>query len=293
MWLLAQHPEVVASFHGGFFQSLQFIDSWRKTPGSFGKFIVPALSANIGNNNRKIDLVKILPPNLFHSQLIEISKEYFNILSKYGNNPQAIVENTPEDMELMLWILDLFPEAYILHVVRDPRSIWLSIRNALNSWNYPKKSETFPPTLPKNLRRWCRYLNLGRKIQLKAQHYYEFKYETLHENGAEELERIFHWLGLEADQEFCEQAMKNATIEKLKRAMPSPKGFFGKGKTNSWKDSLSNSEIKQIEYLGGVWLDYYNYERQFPPSSRSPWQLRLIDGISHVSDFLKRRLLHW
>jgi hypothetical protein len=297
MWLLSQHPEVVTSFHGGLFLSMKHLEKWRKTPGKFGKFILPSLlpdeTSDESQDNRQVKFANVLPPNFFQKQIEEITYEYFNLIASQGINPKFVVENTPENMELMSWILEIVPEAYVLHVVRDPRSVWLSVRRAFQSWKRLNRPNTFPPTLPKNMRLWSEYMVLGSDIQKKSNHYTEIKYESLHENGIAELERLFHWLDLPTNELQCERILENSTIDKVKEAIPSPKGFFGKGKPYSWKKVLSNSEIRQIEFLADELLDKYQYKRHFSPQARQPWQLWINDNTSLLSDLLRRKLNSW
>lgn len=297
MWLLSQHPDVVASFHSGFFHHLDSIEKWRQEPGSFGKFIIPSLSAeNVqtsNRSNRQVLWKDAVSPQIYTKQLREMTCQLFNTMAAYGSNPKVVVENTPENMEFMGWILELVPEAYVLHVCRDPRSIWLSIRNSFRSWMNLNGKGAFPPTLRQNILQWCRYQDLGREIQSRTNNYFEVKYERLKYDGINELMRLFHWLDLPADQEFCQQALANSTVEKLKDVMPSPKGFFGKAQADSWQNDLSKSDIKQIEYLAGDWMDKLDYKRQFPPLSTPPWQLKASKMMSRIAGFLRRYLYRW
>lgn len=297
MWLLAQHPEVIVSFHAGFFHSLASIEKWRHTPGSFGKFIVPALSADPGktpnNNGRQIKWQSAIPPDLFQNQLRNMACEFFDTLAGYGNNPKVVVENTPENIKFLSWILDILPEIRILHIIRDPRSIWLSVRNSNRSWVTPNDNNTFPTTLLECAGDWCKYMDLSREIQEKTSHYTELKYEALKDDGIHELERIFDWLQLPVNSKFCKQALENTTLDKLKQKMPSPAGFFNQGKKERWKKELAYSEIRQIEYMAGHWMDNLQYERQLPAQEHKPWQLWMGEQKDRVARFIKRKVNHW
>ena len=80
MWLLAQHPEIVASFHSGFFHAVASIAQWRLEPGSFGKFIIPGNSASTAikqpdsikknsspsQNGRQVLWESVISPDMFN-----------------------------------------------------------------------------------------------------------------------------------------------------------------------------------------------------------------------------------
>jgi hypothetical protein len=219
--------------------------------------------------------------------------DFFDMIAAQGNNPAVAVENTPENMVFLSWILEIFPEAYVLHIIRDPRGVWLSIRKSLKSWLNPAKDGALPPTLARNMTTWVDYMGLAVDIQKQTNQYTEVRYEALEENGSAELERLFNWLGLRADKEFCEQAIANSALDKMKKEITAPEGFFGIGNSNSWRTTLSNSEIKQIEYLAGDWMDKLGYSRQFPRINRRPWQLSLSEFQSKIAGIGRRRLYRW
>ncbi len=297
MWLLSQHSEVVASFHGGFFHALANTISWRQTPGNFGKFIVPNLNRenlnSVSQAEQRIDWMTALPQDIFNKQLREMAHEFFDAIAAQGQTPSVVIENTPENLEFLSWILDMMPEAYILHVIRDPRSIWSSIHKAMKSWLKPNMEGAFPPTLAKNSALWCDYMQMGRDLEKRTSQYTEVRYEALKSDGPTELARLFDWLDLPVDSNFCEQALANSAMDKMKKELPSPQGFFGKGQSTSWKDTLANSEIKQIEYLAGDWMEKLGYKRHFPIQTNRPWQLTISDFKSRIARFLRRRIPYW
>lgn len=294
MWLLAQHPEVVVSLHGGFFHSLVPLHNWINSPGSFGKFIIPSpkkeTTQNADDNNLYIDWLTAFPREHFNQLLRHLTCEYFDTIARYGDHPKVAVENTPENLEFLTWILDAVPEAYILCVIRDPRSVWLSVHRSLQSWMEPSTKGSFPRTLVQNMNLWRKYMDLSRQLQKSTGNYAEIKFEDLKSNGPSELQRIFNWLDLPNDKNLCGQAFTNTTIQKLKQKMPSPTGFFNKGLKDSWKKKLSKSEILQIEYLVGSWMEELDYERHFPVQKNKPWQLWLSEQKTKTLLTMKRQI---
>lgn len=294
MWLLTQHPEVVVSLHGGFFHSLAPLYNWTNSPGSFGKFIIPSSNVETtqsGNdNNLYIDWPTAFSREHFNQIVHHLTCEYFNTIAQYGDNPKVVVENTPENLEFLPWIIDAVPEAFVLYIIRDPRSVWLSVYRSLQSWMEPHTKGSFPRTLVQNMILWRKYMDLSWEIQKSTGNYAEIKFEDLKTNGPNELQRIFNWLDLPNDKKLCEQAFANTTIQKLKQKMPSPTGFFNKGLKDGWKKKLSNSEIRQIEYLVGSWMDELNYERQLPVQAHKPWQLWVSEQKTKTFLVAKRQI---
>jgi hypothetical protein len=292
-WLLAHHPNVVASYHSGLFLSLAPFEKWRRTPGSFGKFLLPAPPAADGRSQgwqaSQIDLLDALPSDLFTKAARQAASTFFDSIAAHGENPLVVVENTPENLEILPWILDVMPEASVLHMIRDPRSIWLSIRNAFRSWMPLNSAGGFPRGLAANIGRWRKYMEIVAVVEARTDSFLAVRYERLKADGTSELARIYSWLGLPADLSFCEAAIANSEIEKMKQQMPAPEGFFGRGSTEGWRESLSGAQVRQIEYLVGDWMDRLGYERQWPVASRMPWQLRLNTQLDRLARFLQRR----
>lgn len=254
--LLAQHKNVATTqethlFDGYLSRLVETWNHWRPSPDGVG-------------------MGSILSDDEFHSLCAEFARKVFDKIAAANPAATTVVEKTPTHIRYGELILDLFPDAYFLHLVRDPRSVVSSLCAAGRSWG----SHWASGRPVNNVRVWLSDVNAGRKIGTLTDRYREVRYEDLKgPAGAETLEGIFSWLELPADKAFCRQALQACSIERLKKeskvadgvrgfdsVMRSPKGFYRKGRVDSWKDDLPSHDIRLVEYLARDLMAAYGYE---------------------------------
>jgi hypothetical protein len=113
------------------------------------------------------------------------------------------------------------------------------------------------------------------------------KYEALLEpTGWCVLRDIFNWMGIEADEDFCQRAMAECALDRLRqkrndlksRGLASVDGadFFRKGKADSWAGELSRRELEAIEYIAGDLMHKCGYttSTKLAASHRKPWHIK-------------------
>lgn len=284
MWLLGQHPSAVVCFHSGFFHALKPVREWWKDTGGHGKSVYTYAK---NNKNSKIDeskvkLNSILSLEEFYKHSRPLAGYVFDQMASCSPDTKVVVEKTPENLVFSEWILKIFPDAYILHVIRDPRSIFPSLRNAAYSWA-PIHELPVAPNPIEVAKGWMSYLERGRKLSQMTDRYKEVHYEALSKNGSAELQEIYSWLNLPADQSFCDQVVEAGTLDKLRKQKGlAPKGFFRKGSAEGWRDELSLSDKKVMEYIAGDLLDEMGYELTTDRLTHKPFRLRMYEGTSKV-----------
>jgi hypothetical protein len=115
---------------------------------------------------------------------------------------------------------------------------------------------------------------------------------------------LFAWLGLSADQAFCEQALERCSIKKLNEAavsssMPipgqkNPQGFFRKGKAGTWRSELSGNEVRIVEHVCHDLMVAAGYEPE-RNGRGAPLRLPIHDGLQRIRESLDwqlQKLLH-
>jgi len=277
MWLLAQHPAVVACQHAGVFHALAPLSDWWKKGERFGKRVV-GLSGDDDSNYIGTALNEILSPEEFYGFSRSLAQNVFDKIASCKPGVEVLVEQTPENLDLSDLILNIFPDAYFLHVIRDPRSIVCSLRSAVLSWASPGG---FPTSPAEGAKAWCSYIEKGNQIARLTSRYTEVRYETLLAEGHGELERIFSWLGLPSDPSFCKHAVDAVTIEKLREQTVAPEGFFRKGKVAGWHEELSASALRTIEYVAGDVMEQLGYVRALKSLRHRPFRLWLRECVAN------------
>jgi len=249
-FLLAQHPRVAASQHVAFFHAMSGLDAWwqRQRAGpeqGFGKRVVQVDLGEAGD----LEPARYLPicgDEEYHRLCRATAGAVYDWIAASKPGATVVLDKTPEHGRLGRFILKVFPEACFLHLVRDPRSVYASLRSA---------SRTFEPGFPANpvaaARFWARHVTDARAIGRLTGNYREVRYEDLLASAAAELRAILDWLGLEAEPGFCEQAAEGARIDRLREVAHAPDGFFRKGSGDAWRSELRPSEVAAIERLAG------------------------------------------
>jgi len=117
-------------------------------------------------------------------QLFSLLRKYF---WKYNYSPRYILEETPDNELHLKKIFAMFPQAKVLHLVRDPFDVIESIlknqnRQGLMSYIYS----------------WKKSLAIGIKYQKKyPKQYYFVKYENLVENTEQVMRQVADFLNIE------------------------------------------------------------------------------------------------
>jgi hypothetical protein len=165
-----------------------------------------------------------------------------------------VLEKTPNHVRHWREILDLWPEAHFIHIIRDPRSVVASLRAASRSWG-PGWGSSRISTISE---RWVADVSDGRRISQATGNYQEVRFQDLVADGAEILMRVFAKLGVHANSGECHQYVDQCRIEKLRtaalEAAPFDLARIGKyrfriGTTDSWRTELSRWEIALVERL--------------------------------------------
>lgn len=214
----------------------------------------------------------------------------------------TVVEKTPDHIRHLPLMLELYPDAYFLHIIRDPRSVVSSLVQASRSWGRTWASQN--PI--DEAERWTRLVAMGRAFGTATKRYREVRYERLLEDTAGELAEVLAWVGLPQDRAMCERIAEACRLDRVRSrdqgvvvpwsAESDPKGFYRKGEAEGWRHELSRSQVRRIEYIAGDLMAELGYERT-SRTSRRPLRLMLRQGLewrlkrfTEIADQLLARL---
>lgn len=160
-------------------------------------------------------------------------------------------------------ILKVFPEAKIVHLVRDGRDVSLSYRKV----HEDEKSKFGPKGIFAAALYWID--GLRRVEELHNSPIYELQYENLLSSSAVEVEKLCTFLGIDYDCSMYENYQhsntnKNLTLEKHKQTIHS-KIKVGLDSKNIKKYLSSMSKIDRFifELIAVPYLDKYQYSIEF------------------------------
>ena len=275
LMLMAQHPAVVGVQQGSLFHALEPLGRWWTSKHGYGKRLVKhSDESNSGDEQGgRLFIGDVLRPE----ELVDLCRPLVDhVMRKIceASGALIVVDQTPENMDLADTILRLVPDAYFVHVVRDPRAVFCSLRSANSSW-----AGKFPAGPAAAGRLWTTYMAKADALRASTDRYLEVRYEDLLQRGPQELARIFEWLELPADAALCHQAVQNCSIDKLRKAAVAPPSFFRKGEAAGWREEASHGQIRCIEYLAGKQMQEMGYATVSKNLARRPLRLAMQDAL--------------
>lgn len=203
-----------------------------------------------------------------------------------GDDARVVVDKTPGHAVWLDEILELFPGARILHLVRDPRDVAASMMAASGGWG----AGWAPGTAFEAAWMWCEHVRAATAGVERARRARVLRYEDLYEAPASELAELFGWLGLEADPELVERAVEETRIDRLRDGDAEapwdldeePDGFFRKGGSN-WQSDLARGQVAVVEYVCQDLMEEFGYRpgrrRKIPPLRFwGPWLRDQVDA---------------
>lgn len=274
-WLLTHHPQVVTFRHSGMFFCFDHLQKWwtRDIKYTKGGALEQDGAYALASSAEALD------PAELARVLRSVAGHVFERLVRDSPGTRAVVDQTPEHISLWPFVRRVLPEARLLHVVRDPRAVYSSIRSAADSWAAPG---SFPRSPIQIARRWRKLLGAARELRDSGDGYHEVFYEKIHAEPQSELERLHRWMGLDTDPELVERSIAASRIDKLRANAKAPTGFFRRGSAGGWRDELSPSEIKVIEHEAGDEMEAWGYELCYPRLAKKPLRLRSYEAVSRL-----------
>jgi hypothetical protein len=245
--LLSRSPSVVTvhetHLFNGFMRSM--VEQWKHDRGT----------------GTLIGLTALLSEEEFRALLRSVSAVVFAKITQRKPSATVVLEKTPNHVNHWREILDLWPDAHFIHIIRDPRSVVASLRVASKSWARQWASSK----ISANCERWISDVSAGRQISSATHNYQEVTFEELVSDGSEVLMRLLANVGVPSSQEECRRYVEECRIENLKAGKLENAPFvmtnvsFRIGATDSWRVELSKREIALVEHLAGPLMSDLGY----------------------------------
>ncbi|MFT5288355.1 MAG: hypothetical protein ACI8QS_000649 [Planctomycetota bacterium] len=287
MLLLAQHPQVVALQQTDFFRTLRRFGCWWREDQQWGMSVLHL--PNSGDAEAELSkeglvrekLGSVQPMDSYYSMAREVATDVFERFRATKDGATTVVDQTPENVQAWEEILEVFPDAIFLHMIRDPRSVFASYRGAVRAWGDPRHFPTDPAEFAEE---WKRDVFEARKIGAQTDAYVEVRFEDLKHEGAPKLLELLNKLGLDGTEESAQAALDACSIEKLRQADHGPQGFFRKGEVDGWKNDLTKSQIQAIEFLLQEPMTELGYELSNGDRVSAPMGLRIKRAVRSTKD---------
>jgi hypothetical protein len=201
-----------------------------------------------------------------HRVLLRRASEF--VLAKIARGkPSAtvVLDKTPDHVNCARGILEAWPDAHFIHIVRDPRSVVASMRVASKSW----ARQWFSSRISKNCQRWVRDVSNGRQIRSATPRYQEVTYEELLADGPRTLMRILLGLGVLEGLDDCQRFVDECNIRNLQAGHLAGAPFdvtkmgkesFRIGTSDSWRTELTAWDVALVERLAGPLMSELGYK---------------------------------
>ncbi|MFH1053152.1 MAG: sulfotransferase [Candidatus Woesearchaeota archaeon] len=135
-------------------------------------------------------------------------------------------------------IKDLFKCAYCIHIIRDPRDVFISLRNT----RFGTKSPFYAA------KSWKYAIDKIRSLKTVNRRYYEIRYEKLISQPEKELKKLCKFLNLEFSRNMLTFYKRTGKIPAHHKML---KQGFTKDNCNKWKKELNKKELDLIYAAAG------------------------------------------
>jgi hypothetical protein len=294
MQMLDSHPEILCKGEGRFFgggwrqESVKRIDA-RRPPSSLYNAVLDAEYLRLWIErsvwSRNDDTEEHL------TNLTRMAIHYFLTGELSKTNKRLVGDKSPLlSPETMEEIARIYPEARVIHIIRDGRDAAVSA--AHHSWNFGKaRKKSYEVSAKReSTRRDPRELKeagesifaedqlrkiaaewaarVGRAMEdgpvLLGDHYSEVQYEGLSMKPEERVRRLLEFLGAEAGDETVRRCVESASFERLSRGRQrgeeDPSSFFRKGIAGDWQNVFTEEDKRVFKEEAGDLLIKLGYE---------------------------------
>ena len=171
---------------------------------------------------------------------------------------EHVGEKTPAHVLYMDRLLDFFPTARFIHLIRDPRAV-------VNSWRFVPWSSGDIVT---DAYDWYLHVRAGRRFAARhPQITLELQYESLVQNPENELVRLCDFLGLTYQPEVLNYHNKESAVnvarEPWKALSATP---ITASRVEGWRDELTSDQTRTVEAVTLLMMKDQGYVNVTPLS---------------------------
>jgi hypothetical protein len=294
MRILDAHPEILCKGEGRFFggtwrqRSLKQVDPQRPPSSLYNAMLDTEYlrlwiersiwSRNEDADEHLINLTRMTIDYFLTSELLKTGKRLV------GDKSPLLTPETVRE------IARIYPEAKVVHIIRDGRDAAVSAVHHLWNFGQGKKSTEVSAKReayrrnPQALREvgesifaggqlrklaadWS--ARVGRTVEdgpaLLGSNYCEIRYEDLVERPEGEVRRLLVFLGAGADEQSVRRCARLASFERLtggrKRGREDPTSFFRKGVVGDWSTVFTEQDKTIFKEVAGDLLVQLGYEK--------------------------------
>ena len=213
-------------------------------------------------------LKAILTEAEFYDCIRAFSDRIFDKILTFNPSAEIVLEKTPGNLNFVELLDKLYPDAYFIHVIRDPRAVvasHLALKKEAWSWIQPHQTHV------DIAQKWVKAIEKrDRAAELLQERFLEVRYEDLKRDRNAVLLNISNFLGLNYSLEQLSQLIPQVSAQDLDRSKAdflqqnpfydTRANFFRRGEIDSWKRELSEHQIAEIEAICFDMMKAHHYQ---------------------------------
>jgi len=182
-------------------------------------------------------------------------------------------EKTPQHIRYWDLISVIYPQAKVIHLVRDGRDVAASLLRARFG--------------PKNMymaaRYWVDYLDRVARVRqdLPENRFFELRYEDLLDEPESVMKRVCHFLGEPFAEELFSFHTESVDYPTDRTNLMNLHKPLLRGNTGKWIENLSVRQIELFESVAREWLERFGYKPHCEPRSSGPGSAFWYRFIDH------------
>ena len=159
---------------------------------------------------------------------------------------ERLVERTPQHVTSLELIGEIYPDAHVVHIVRDGRDV----ARSLLSHDWPDA----PRTIEAAAEEWRSYVDAGDQAGARLRAYRVVRYEEMLADPKRIVSELYTWLGLETTPEIVEATLLESEVP-FNVDANSPKVASGK-----WRRSFTEEDLAAFMRVAGETLARLGYD---------------------------------
>jgi sulfotransferase family protein len=196
-----------------------------------------------------------------------------------------LVEKTPGDARSIQTLAKLYPDAAVIHVLRDGRDVAISSAAARRGWQRREAQTDDPRAGSRHLwgigLGWARQVSLMRaELQRTEIRGFEVRYEQMHERPIETARALFEFCRIPVSEEQLAELVDQVHFSKLPKT--GPESFRRSGKVGNWRTEWNRGQRLLFTAAAGPTLEKTGYA---PPMI---WQARALRWLLMRYEKLKQ-----
>jgi hypothetical protein len=203
-------------------------------------------------DNRKFNVWKIRPDNITESTE---ARFLLALVREYGGDVKYWIDHTPNNLQEILRLSDMFPDARFIHIVRDGRAVTNSIMPL--EWGMNTAMASAKDWTEKLAYAFAAQSQFPSKCMM-------VKYEDVVEMPVQCINNILKFLDINKTIKSTDDLiLSDDYVPAHTKKMHASVGKIpDKRFINKWKTELTKDQIRDFEYYGSTMLEMLGYELQ-------------------------------